>query len=552
VNLGESYSNILPEDYVGPTECARCHQEKFERWWKHPHRRMNQLPGPDTVLGDFSDRVVKLGNASVTFARQGGAYLMSVERAGQLLRKYRVTRTVGSRFMQFYIGLQLEGPEPAGHAAYTTEHKLPFGYWFRLRRWLPADYFDPGEGEKLRDGVPQYEGVDRVELRPYTQHCMNCHNTYPYAYRVFRPELAGFPDATVGAVPHLLSAALAPTVAVEPTVESFAGLNRRLDPDRHLVTFGVSCESCHFGGREHARHQEDMRFLPTSRMTRVLDREASRPHTSSRKNPTTVLGICAQCHSARVATFPNGAAVTNSREALDLHGGACASQISCVRCHEPHTAGAPSGGTASLRQETSCVRCHQAYEEPAKARAHSRHGDGVSCLDCHMPRYTQGLDEVIRTHRIAVPLEESLASRGLANACNLCHLDRSLNWTLRELGRGWGRHLKPGPGWADAYAGSLDKPVGEVWLGGPNHNMRLVATQAYARSPLGRAKLPEVLRALDDPVPVNRVFARIAAERLLGRPLGSGEYEVTAPPAVRARQVEALLTGPGKRWTSGR
>ena len=35
--------------------------------------------------------------------------------------------------------------EPAGDRVYTEEHKLPFGYWFRMKRWLPADYFDVGE-----------------------------------------------------------------------------------------------------------------------------------------------------------------------------------------------------------------------------------------------------------------------------------------------------------------------------------------------------------------------------------------------------------------------
>src|SRR5262249_37246242 len=78
VDPNEPYSNVLRGDYVGPAECARCHREKFERWSKHPHRRMNQLPGPDTVLGDFSGRVMKLGNASVAFATEKGAYLMRV------------------------------------------------------------------------------------------------------------------------------------------------------------------------------------------------------------------------------------------------------------------------------------------------------------------------------------------------------------------------------------------------------------------------------------------------------------------------------------------
>jgi len=45
-----------------------------------------------------------------------------------------------------------------------------------------------------------------------------------------------------------------------------------------------------------------------------------------------------------------------------------------------------------------------------------------------MPRYTQGIEDLVRTHRISRPVEESMVARDSANACNLCHLDKPLSW----------------------------------------------------------------------------------------------------------------------------
>ena len=70
--------------------------------------------------------------------------------------------------------------------------------------------------------------------------------------------------------------------------------------------------------------------------------------------------------------------------------------------------------------------------------------------------------------------------------------------------------------------------------------MRLVATQAYARSSLGKENLGELMNYLNDPVAVNRVFALFAVEKLLARPLTAAEYNVTGAPAERAKQVELL------------
>jgi hypothetical protein len=550
VDPHETYSNILPGDYVGPETCAGCHRAKFQRWSSHPHSRMNQLPTKYSVRGDFADHVLKLRQGAVTFSTDDDGYRMSVSRDGRPLRRYRVTRTVGTRFAQFYIGVQEEGPEPAGHGVYG-EHMLPFAYWISIGRWLPKHYFDLDGSEELRDGVPVVEAVDRIrDVRPYNDVCMNCHNTYPYSYRIFHKIYAGFPAATVAAALEPLSQALAPTVEVGASVESFTKLNSRLDPDRHLVTLGISCESCHFGGREHAQEGGKIRWVPTSPFLRLTAHDPERPVTGQRGNAATIAGICTQCHSGNATHYPNGAAQFNSREGFDLHAGACSSQLHCAHCHEPHTMGPPSGGPTQPKHLAQCVRCHPQHRDESKAAAHSRHAaaSGVDCLDCHMPRQTLGVDALIRTHRVCLPVEESMVAKGSANACNLCHLDRSMNWTLRELERGWGRRIAPAPTWASA--GSLDRPAGELWLGSDVPVLRFVAAQSYARSPLGKGKLPDLLRALNDPEPINRVFAARAVERVCGRKLGRSEYEVTAPPADRRRQIEALLgeltRGPGR------
>ncbi len=72
--------------------------------------------------------------------------------------------------------------------------------------------------------------------------------------------------------------------------------------------------------------------------------------------------------------------------------------------------------------------------------------------------------------------------------------------------------------------------------------MRLIAADAYSRSPEPARALPLLLRALDDRVAVNRMFALFAVERALGRRLDEEEYAPLADPAERARQTAVLRT----------
>lgn len=504
------FSNVRREDYIGPAACESCHEERYAQWREHPHSRMNQDASTKSVVGDFSGVSVEYGGVTTVFETRDGSYFMAHHRDGELVRRDRITRTIGSRFQQAYVGVQVEGPEPADHTLYTTERALPFVWWFSRQQWFPEHFVEEyPQPEHQPDGSLSYPTDDPLSrgARPWSEGCMLCHNTYAYAYRSQR-EMPGTGFADIE---------LADTEA-GPSPQD-------------LVTLGVSCEACHFGGRAHATIEAEARDIPTGPDVRSFTAPAR-----------TTNSICAQCHVAGTLPWPNGAASLNSSEARDMMGGACSSAIECTACHDPHVAGPRGEPYIEDRGPVgACVACHEKYAEDASRQVHARHSaTDASCLDCHMPRITQGIEAVVRTHEISSPTDASMLAAGAPNACNLCHLDRSITWTIAALRDGWNARVETQPSWEDWYGDDLSDPVGEAWLSHPTPAVRLVAAAAYARSPLGRPALPSLLDLLIDDYPHVRMFALFAVESILGRRLAVHEYTPTAPHDHRLEQVDAL------------
>jgi cytochrome c1 len=514
-------SNVHAGDYVGPEACAECHEEKYAQWRQHSHSRMNLDANQDSVLGDFSGVELEYAGERARFDRDGESFFMTLW-GDEGRRRYRVTRTVGSRFTQMYVGVQVEGPEPRGNPAYIREGKLPFGYWIARKAWFPEPYFDS-------DCPPEYGPTGDVSLPAAEAHgtswrrnCIFCHNTYPYEERLREGNgTTGFPAEDL----HLVG-----------DEDDAPGLR-----PEELVTLGISCESCHFGGREHAEDEKTILFLPTSPKL-AFGKATPELVRSARTSAYAVNSICAQCHFSRgVSSYPNGAGTWNSREAVDMLEGSCASQVKCTDCHDPHVASAPGGGPDRPEHIQACLECHEGYRDPEAREDHTQHGVEVSCLDCHMPRIVQGLESVVRTHRISAPGDPRMLAAGAPNACNLCHLDRSIEWTAAALRLGWGRRVPVNPTWSKAYGGRTDAATGLAWLSSSVASHRLVAADAYARSPQGKTELGRLIRSLDDPMAVNRMFGLFAVERVLGRRLTEVEYSPTAPPETRRQQVAELL-----------
>jgi hypothetical protein len=149
-----------------------------------------------------------------------------------------------------------------------------------------------------------------------------------------------------------------------------------------------------------------------------------------------------------------------------------------------------------------------------------------------MPRIVQGVSAFVRTHRISSPADPAMLGDRGVNACNLCHLDRSVAWTVDHLTTDWGVKNLTAP--------TDDRPASTAWLASPIGTIRITAAAALARTQ-GKAAVPALLAILDDPIAYYRMWTLFAVERALGRRLSRTEYDPLAPPARRAEQVQGSV-----------
>ncbi len=518
------YSNVRAADYVGASACEACHEERYTQWSGNLHRKMNRLVSEQgAVLGDFGNRRIKYGAKTLVLEQEGDDYWMSFEESGKVVRRYRVTRTIGSRYLQEYVGIQVVGPEPSGDSAYETEIRLPFGYLLGMKRWLHQQYFDSWHDREYSGDSMTHDPFE-PDKTPWRSRCAWCHNTYPFENRLARMQ----GEEKVGSgIEQLFS---------DLREDQRDPAERLLLDTETLVSVGISCESCHFGAREHVENGAKIRFAPQApSVVAVADVPAL---SGERTDNRSINAICAQCHSVPTQLYPNGAGTRNSSEALDLLIGNCASEIKCTDCHDPHVPGPGAMSEDSPKHLAACTGCHEKYADAGEAAFHSLHGPEVSCLDCHMPRITQGLASLIRSHRISTP-GDLLMLQGGVNACNLCHLDKSVAWTVNELAVSRGLRL---PGMLSEGKPWPEQASALWWLESEERILRLTAAGALGISGKGREYLGTLLRLLDDPNAYDRLRYMWAIEGILGRELSPQEYDVSAPPEVRKRQAAALWT----------
>lgn len=524
-------SNVRAADYVGPAACGECHPDKLASWRRGSHAAMNQLASPTSVLAPIGQARAYAGG-EVGLERVGDHLVVRLRR-GAVDRRFVLTRTIGWRYLQEYVGRELPAGATDPARATGDEVRLPFGYWPRAGGWLPQPYFDSWFGREFDERGQLAFDPYQAPTSPWAARCPWCHNTYPFELRLARTSAAG---AIIGRGPEVDVVDLAPTTLTQTTQGD------HVLPTERLVTVGISCESCHLGGRHHAETEQPPSFVPRGPAL------AQRPGSSAdlqpdghggRTRPGVLMATCAGCHSTPSPTYPDGAAARNSSEALAMQAGACASAISCTTCHDPHQRGPDAPAPPDPRHDAACVRCHATLADPATAAAHRRHDgvDGVGCLDCHLPPIVQGVSAVVRSHRISSPADPRMLGGDVPGACNLCHLDRSLRWTLEELRAGWDADVAAAWPTDPGERAALDEPVGERWLRSRHAMTRLVAAAAWARQHPGPATARRLLDVLDDPVANTRVWIWFAIGDAVP---GATGYQPAAAPAERAAQLAAL------------
>jgi predicted CXXCH cytochrome family protein len=253
--------------------------------------------------------------------------------------------------------------------------------------------------------------------------------------------------------------------------------------DTRVADLGIACEACHGPGGAHVERYQDPVARLAARKRRGSDPTIVNP---ARLAADRAAAVCGQCHayayprdeegfwrsgyaegyrpgegleaSRTVLTpdvlddprgpkvdmatsdlfWPDGTVRVAGREYNAMVQSACYlrgvgdRRITCTTCHSMHASDPDDMLRRDRSMQAVCTSCH------AMPAGHSRHAPGSSgdvCVACHMPKTSYALRTAIRTHRIGIP--EAMANEGGPNACNLCHLDRSLAWTAATLGA-WG------------------------------------------------------------------------------------------------------------------
>ena len=192
-----------------------------------------------------------------------------------------------------------------------------------------------------------------------------------------------------------------------------------------------------------------------------------------------------------------------------------------------------------MRGNQACLQCHD--EMSADLTRHTRHAadsSGSNCTNCHMPHTSYGLLKAIRGHTIETPDITTTLATGRPNACNLCHLDKTLDWTAEQLAKRTGQAKPTVPGEHRTTAASV------LWLLKGDAGQRALAAWHMGWQPALEAsgsgwQQPLLAELLNDPYSAVRYMAHKALARQPG--FGEFEYDFVADEPARLAKRKAAL-----------
>src|SRR5262249_12274556 len=229
-----------------------------------------------------------------------------------------------------------------------------------------------------------------------------------------------------------------------------------------------------------------------------------------------------------------------SVEYSDAMRGSCYSKLRCIDCHNPHQAIGPKWSLRADQDDGLCLKCHEGLRPAEQRVKHTHHpmgSEGARWMNCHMPRINEGVQDVVRTHMIYSPTRADMLEANHPNACNLCHIDQPIDWTLRYLKDWYGARVDETK--IKAYYPQRAGPVALGWLKSDNPAVRLVAAEALTRGRDVKA-LPQLLDALDDPFLLNRQFAFKGLQQMLNLNLRELGYRFYMTPQERRKPLAEL------------
>jgi hypothetical protein len=558
VDASHRPQQVRSDGYASSAQCRSCHPSQYESWYGSFHRTMTQLATPRTVLADFdAGPVAAVQGRPMNVERRGDEFWAEFDEPdwdASLGARPRIRRQVamitGAHHQQVYWYRTGRGRQLG---------QLPGTYLVDERRWIPRRMVF------LRPPVqtpPSTTGS-------WNTLCINCHATHG------KPSLNAAPDGTSdtsvadfgiaceschgAGAQHVrenqnplrryqlhLSQALDPTV-VQPT---------RLDPKASSQVCG-QCHGVWMHANPGAERRADTNGLAYRPGGSVLDdRVLVRPSVDA-GSPRIQQMLQSDPDALASVFWSDGMVRVSGREYNGLIDSPCYQQattpertMTCFSCHSMHKdQGTDRRDTrvwASSHQVSpgregngACLQCHQSIA--AAESSHTRHrpgSSGASCYNCHMPYTSYGLLKGIRSHQISSPSVDVGVKTGRPNACNGCHLDRTLAWTAGYLESWYGISSQPlDEDQSSIAAGVLMATRGDA---GQRALTAWAMGWAPAQAASGRSWLPAHLSGLlNDPYDAVRFIAYRSLRSVPEFETFGGDF--LSPPARRQADAAAVL-----------
>jgi len=510
--------------YASSRSCRPCHLEQYASWHDSYHRTMTQPATPENVHAPFDGRTLTDALHRVTLTRAGddffadGATVPNVYAPRAAFGRRKLALVTGSHHMQVYWYETGKG---------RMLGQLPFVWLKAEQRFIPrrAAFLRPPESPR-----PGEEGR-------WNQSCIQCHTTQGRP----RPTPDGELDTRVAELGIACEACHGPGQAhvaaqSSPLTRYLGHFGREVASDlvnpRELdhVKSSQVCGQCHgiwqFSSRadERAWWERGFAYRPGGDPQRSM--WLMQP---SRKDsdPRVAAVLASEPDYVRGQFWPDGMARVSGRELNGMIDSPCyqRGELSCLSCHQMHEA--PSDARSrklwaddqlqpNKDGDAACVQCHGEYAKNVSAHTHHAEGSpGSACMNCHMPYTSYGLLKAIRTHRVNSPSAQATLESGRPNACNLCHLDRSLGFTADALARLWNVAAPP----LDADRRTLAESVVTLLRG--DAAQRALYAAAMGWQPAQRASgtrwlAPWLAVAMDDPYDAVRFIATRSLRTLPG------------------------------------
>jgi predicted CXXCH cytochrome family protein len=540
-------ASVLPkphhdDGYISSDVCRGCHLGNHASWYATYHRTMTQVASPETVLAPFDGRTLEDRGAAYVVERRGEQFwVRQIPPANPdsarpfsepLALETQIVMLTGSHHLQAYWYSGGKG----------QLKKFPWNYRVATNRWIPS--FD----SFLVAPDPNYDPQQGGSI--WNANCSMCHAT-----------------------------------RTKPYVKA-TGPNQVESAYTETVELGIACEACHGPGQRHVSANQNVWRRYTQHLFEDGDDTIVNPAKLDHVRSSEVCGQChtllffptprANFHGHRfkpgdvlsdhmldsvlmelfrrmeageeqenfqiVSGFwPDQTVRIAGREYLGQLRSKCYTdgEMSCLSCHSMHDSDPNRMMSKDKVGDEGCVQCHTAIGKKIEDHTHHPAGtDGSRCYNCHMPYTSYGLLGATRSHRVDSPTPSGADTRARPNACNLCHLDKTLNWTAEHLTR-W--YQQP-----SASLGEEHRSVaaGVLWTLRGDAAQRAVTAWSMTWGPAREAagtdwQGPVIAELLVDDYAAIR---SIAADGLATLPAFKAiEYDYVAAPKERERAAAEVL-----------